>query len=366
MKTNVVAIRVDASREIGVGHFMRSLELARQFKTKGSEVHFICHQLTSVLHKLAIDQGHHLHTLTTNMSDIINEQGAGAVRKSSVSDLCWRSDAERTSIKVTQIGKVDLLIVDSYKLDARWERELKKHVTTLLVIDDLANRAHEASYLIDHNYGRKVTDYEDLIPADCIVLAGPQYAMLRREFSALRSKTLLRRKDVPQKKHLLVTLGGGGVGEQNIKILDLIRHSDVSSLRKVTLSHPESKQHDISAFAVDFPVKLVVHEYIEDMAGAMSQADLCIGAGGISSMERAVLGLPSLVLLLADNQFESSQQLAQNECLFACSNVADLDIDLLNGFFNLSNMDYKRISNNTANVSDGRGIQRILGEIESG
>ena len=109
-----------------------------------------------------------------------------------------------------------------------------------------------------------------------------------------------------------------------------------------------------------------MHEYIEDMAGAMSQADLCIGAGGISSMERAVLGLPSLVLLLADNQFESSQQLAQNECLFACSNVADLDIDLLNGFFNLSNMDYKRISNNTANVSDGRGIQRILGEIESG
>lgn len=365
MKTNVVAIRVDASREIGIGHFMRTLELARQFQANGSEVHFICQQLLPALQTLAVDQGHHLH-LVANASKISNDRGVSATQQSLVSDQCWHSDATITSSQLAQIGDVDLLVVDSYKLDARWERELKGHVTTLIVIDDLANREHEADYLIDHNYGRKIADYEGLIPADCIVLAGPKYAMLREEFCALRPQTLRRRENIPEKKHLLITLGGGGVGEQNLKILDLIRQSDVSNLGKVTISNPDAEQYNIAANTVNFPVELVVLDYIEDMALTMSLADICIGAGGISSMERAVLGLPSLVLLIADNQIESSQHLALNDCLYASSRVVDLNIDLLNGFFTLSNENYKRISSNAADVSDGQGIQRILGELESG
>lgn len=356
MKTNVVAVRVDASHEIGIGHFMRTLELARYLQAMGAEVHFICLELLPALQDLTVDHGHQLHQFALNKSE-------NDFRQSLQVDQCWQPDAVHTSAMLDQIGEIDLLIVDSYKLGACWEREMKGKVALLLVIDDLADREHVADYLVDHNYGRIVSDYERLVPDHCTVLAGPQYAMLREEFSALRPQTLQQRKEIPNKKHLLITLGGGAVGKQNKRILDLIRRSDINNLERITLSNPAAEQHHLIPFAADFPVELVVIDYIEDMASAMSQADLCIGAGGISSMERAVLGLPSLVLLMADNQYESSQKLAQNECLFGCVRASEVDVDLLNKFFSVSNEDYALISNNAAEVSDGRGIQRIIAEL---
>ena len=42
------------------------------------------------------------------------------------------------------------------------------------------------------------------------------------------------------------------------------------------------------------------------MAALTADADIAIGAGGSSAWERCCLGLPSLVLILADNQRENA------------------------------------------------------------
>jgi spore coat polysaccharide biosynthesis predicted glycosyltransferase SpsG len=45
------------------------------------------------------------------------------------------------------------------------------------------------------------------------------------------------------------------------------------------------------------------------VARLMAEADLCIGAGGITIWERAYMGLPSLVVTLAENQREAADHL---------------------------------------------------------
>lgn len=365
MKTNIVVVRVDASPEIGIGHFMRTFEFARQLKAKGSKVHFICRQLLPWLKNLVAQEGFHLWLFSSNSmamchSGVIDENQLLAA------DNNWQADVVNTVLQLEQIGNVDLLVVDSYTIDARWEHVLKRHVGSLLVIDDLANRKHDAHYLVDHNCGRTKADYEKLVAKDCVVLAGPQYAMLRQRFAELRPQTLMRRKTIPNKKQLLITLGGGEVGDQNSQILNLICQSDVSSIDKITLSNPGGLQPQLAVSVAKLSVEVEVLSYIEDMAHVMSKSDLCIGAGGISSMERAVLGIPSLVLLMADNQVASSENLARIGCLFACIKADDLNVDLLNRFFSMSCEQYKLISDSASDVSDGRGIQRILGELGYG
>lgn len=46
-----------------------------------------------------------------------------------------------------------------------------------------------------------------------------------------------------------------------------------------------------------------------DMAGLMAQNDVAIGAGGMTGLERAAIGLPALIVTLADNQLLNASAL---------------------------------------------------------
>jgi UDP-2,4-diacetamido-2,4,6-trideoxy-beta-L-altropyranose hydrolase len=86
-----------------------------------------------------------------------------------------------------QLGTVDLLVVDHYALDAVWERVLRPAVHRILVIDDLADRPHDADFLLDQNYYRPLEGrYQGLLPSHCQCLLGPSYALLRPDFAQAR------------------------------------------------------------------------------------------------------------------------------------------------------------------------------------
>jgi spore coat polysaccharide biosynthesis predicted glycosyltransferase SpsG len=56
---------------------------------------------------------------------------------------------------------------------------------------------------------------------------------------------------------------------------------------------------------------LRLHVDSHAMAELMSQADLAVGAGGSSVWERATLGLPTVTVILADNQRRMAEAMAQ-------------------------------------------------------
>jgi spore coat polysaccharide biosynthesis predicted glycosyltransferase SpsG len=94
--------------------------------------------------------------------------------------VSWERDLADT---LAVIPTADWLIVDHYALDARWESGVLDRVGRIMVIDDLADRPHDAALLLDQNLGRTARDYASLVSENCRRLIGPHFALLRSEFA---------------------------------------------------------------------------------------------------------------------------------------------------------------------------------------
>ncbi len=95
-------------------------------------------------------------------------------------------------------------------------------------------------------------------------------------------------------------------------------------------------------------------------------ADLAVGAGGSTSWERCVLALPTLLLVLAANQREASQTLAEVDAVLALD-VADPDFETaFAAQFSRLLTDpllRDRLSAASAAVCDGRGAARVAAHV---
>jgi UDP-2,4-diacetamido-2,4,6-trideoxy-beta-L-altropyranose hydrolase len=221
----------------------------------------------------------------------------------------WRADAQQT-IAALGNARPDWLIVDHYALDARWERELRNSCRRLMVIDDLADRSHDCDLLLDQNIGRQVGDYEDLAPSFCRTLIGPRYALLRPEFAEMREFSLQRRV-APEVKTILITMGGVDRANATGQVLQALNDCGLPPDIAITVVMGAGAPwiHKVRALAANSPWRTTVLTDVRDMARVMADSDLAIGAAGATSWERCCLGVPTILLAIADNQRQVAVQL---------------------------------------------------------
>ena len=67
--------------------------------------------------------------------------------------------------------------------------------------------------------------------------------------------------------------------------------------------------NEIDRLATALAPAVTVHREVGDMASLMADADFAIGAAGGTSWERCCLGLPTLVVVTADNQRDIARSL---------------------------------------------------------
>lgn len=300
IKSLFVAFRADASIEIGSGHIMRCLTLADAL-TSSANAHclFICREHEGNLITLVENKGYQVMRLKS-----YNTESKGNLTHSSWLGASEKEDANacRTILKALNI---DWLIVDHYALDINWEKRLKPYYKKLFVIDDLADREHDADILLDQNFGRSSCDYQELIPKHCQLLIGPEYALLRPEFSQWREYSINRRQDIQAPKRWLVNLGG--VDKDNITsdILYTLSRCSLTPDTKITVVMGASAPHidNIKKLAKTMPWSCDVQVNISNMAEIMANSDIAVGAAGSTSWERCCLGLPTIMLILAENQY---------------------------------------------------------------
>ena len=211
-------------------------------------------------------------------------------------------DAEQTRQALS--GKsVDWLVVDHYSLDYQWEKVLRLSCQHLMVIDDLANRTHDSDLLLDQNLGRTAGDYGGLLAPRTRTLIGPQYALLRREFSQWRQYSLQRRTH-PKLKCLLISMGGVDQNNTTGQVLQALKGCDLTPDLRITVlmgpSAPWVRQVQAQATQMPWPTQVLVGA--DNVAQLMADSDLAIGASGSTSWERCCLGVPAIQIVLADNQ----------------------------------------------------------------
>lgn len=301
-----IAFRTDASVEIGAGHVMRCLALADELRLRGAECHFICRTLGGHMGQKISDRGYRTHLLPPLNNRTNDSDHAGYASWLGVS---WENDALQT-IELLDGLAWDWLVVDHYALDSHWEAAMHGRARRLMAIDDLANRRHEVDLLLDQNLGRDTSHYSGLVPEAAIRLVGPGFALLRPEFAALRTYSLQRRQRA-EPQRLLVSLGGTDPRNVTSRVLtalaDVELPSGVSVFVVLGAGSPWQEVVAELASRVAFPCKLLIE--IDDMARRMADSDLAIGAAGGSSWERCVLGLPSVMITLAENQREIARAL---------------------------------------------------------
>ena len=360
----LVSFRVDASIQIGSGHVMRCLTLADALSQDGYQCQFICRELKGHLGDLIASRGYNLSLLPPPIENHNCEIASNSVDYKTWLGVTWQDDADQT-LDCLKSFIPDLLVVDHYALDYKWENQLSSHVKNVFVIDDLANREHKCNLLLDQNLGRCSYDYERFVSADSKLLIGPKFALLRAEFVISRDKCLVRRQN-PVFKRILISLGGIDKANITCQILEVIAEFFPRKNLKLDIvmgresPYLEEVYHVVRQFSLD----ATISSNVSNMAERMFYADLSIGAAGGTSWERCCLGLPSIIFVLADNQREGASALRNVGAAIVIWKSTEFKIDLLNALKTLSNpTKLKLLSQNAASISDGRGCERVLEEI---
>ena len=251
----------DYGPAVGGGHVMRSLTLAGALASKGAYCAFAVEEETAV----------RARTFAATPVDIWPTDPA-----------CWPGDPV-------------VCVIDNYAATAADERALAEKGFKVAALDDIG-RVHDCDLVIDPGLGRTAADYRGRAK----VLAGPSFALVRPAFTEVQPERMGGR--------LLVSLGLTDLGGITARVLArLVTLAGWSDLDVVLGDNAESLAYARDLAARD--PRVLVHVDSLNMAGLTARADLAIGAGGSSVWERACLALPTLLLVLADNQAPMARRL---------------------------------------------------------
>lgn len=302
-----IAFRVDATNEMGIGHFMRCLTLANALNSEGGVyIRFICRYLPQHLHQMAKEAMHDVYLLkkvdeAELQSDLNHADWLGVNQLFDAKEVC----------AVLLDKQWQWLIVDHYGIGYAWHDELAQTLVKIMVIDDLADRFHHCDFLLDQTLGRKAQDYRGLVPDQCDLLLGSDYSLLRPEFIEYRSLSL-RRRERPFLKHLLVTMGGTDSLNATGLILNELAQSDLPNDLKIIVVMGSNAQflEDVKMQVESIRFDAKVNIDVSNMAYLMATSDLVVGAAGTTSWERCCLGVPSVMVVLAENQLNVAKALS--------------------------------------------------------
>jgi len=335
-----VCFRTDASFNIGTGHVMRCLTLADELSQKGADINFVCREEPGNLISYIENRGYKVHQLPREI-DI-------------------DTDRKLTKEILSKYeSKSDWLIIDHYDIDVSWEYPLRKYTKNLVAIDDLANREHDCDLLLDQNYSKNEDRYSGLIPDKCIQLLGPEYAILRPQFQKARGNLTKRDGGV---NRILVFMGGADSKNITSKTLRAIHMLDRSDIVVDVVVGDLNQYHDEIKILISKMPNTICHHNVEDMANLMSSADLCIGAGGTTTWERCCAGLPTIAIILAENQKNVTESLDKKGTLINLGwyhNVTENNIK--EGIEGLIDNPQKvaSMSDNSRRLVDGKGVNRV-------
>jgi len=333
-------VRVDGGSNIGMGHVQRCLALGSKLKKNGAEVLFIC-QKDEAIRKKIEQEGFEVVALRNNIE--LKE------------DL-------RDTMNTIKNHAADIVITDSYALDGRYLAEVKKLVPLLISIDDLANTSFPSDIVINQNLHAKDLNYRSSTGKTKFLL-GPEYALLREEFS-----NLSKRRVNEKVENILITLGGAD--PLNLTPEILIISGKISRDFNITvimgLFFENKSEIKKASRRIGKKVEFIYDSH--EMSKIMFASDLAITGGGTTLYELAASGTPAISFCLAENQRKNVQGLNDYGTLINPGWGTEIDgVELREKVTKLID-DFSsraRMSRLGRELVDGRGIERISKIIET-
>jgi UDP-2,4-diacetamido-2,4,6-trideoxy-beta-L-altropyranose hydrolase len=336
---------------------MRCLTLANALRERGAAVLFVCREHEGHLCDLLEKAGHTVSRLpapnggtqTGDPHDYAAWLGAS-----------WREDAEQTRAAIDPSEpKPDWLVVDHYAIDHRWETVLRTSVRRIMVIDDLADRVHDCDLLLDQNLVAQMRSrYADKVSAVCGMLLGPEFALLQPIYAELHDRIRLRKGPI---RRILIFFGGAdshNLTGRTLAAFSQLNRPDTEVDVVISASSPYAGviRQQVAGYS-----NIRLHSDLPTLAPLMTNADLAIGAGGATSWERLCLGLPSLIVTVAENQHSIADELSRRDLIHWLGHQDAVDqTAIAEGLGELIQQGLdENWSRRCLAVVDGKGIKRV-------
>lgn len=344
-----IVIRADASVNIGSGHIMRCLVLANQLKIHGHHVRFACLPQKGDMIAFIEQKGFEVIQLTPPKKIVqlrYESDYAGWLLRSVMSDALDF---------LAFVNKADLVVTDHYAIDCEWQAIVRAKLgCKILAIDDLC-RQHAADIILDQTLGRIAEEYS----SEGRVLTGCDYALLNPQFRQLREHAFGKALSA-EALRILVSMGGVDKPNATLQVLRQLR--EIPHFSTTVLLSPKAPHYaEVKLYCEQHP-QITHIDFCDDMAGLMLQSDIAIGAPGTSSWERACLGLPSIIVPLADNQAEIARQLVKYKAVL-CMTLDRLQTNLLDCLQRLCD-NWAVFHESNLRLCDGLGVFRVALEAE--
>ncbi|HHV28947.1 UDP-2,4-diacetamido-2,4,6-trideoxy-beta-L-altropyranose hydrolase [Acetivibrio mesophilus] len=346
-----IGIRVDGSANIGMGHIMRCLSLAKGFRNAGANVFFLS-RFEQGISRIRQDE--------FEVIEMPHREGrhSEGFFYGDISEL--GEDAKEIICQIKALN-LDVLIIDSYNVSREFFLKLKPHVKKLCYIDDVNKFVYPVDVLLNGNITATAFNYTKF-SSDELMLLGLKYNLIRDEFKDLPGRIINR--DVQE---ILITTGGADPFNLSLRLADIIlSEEEFKDIRINIVVGSGFTNVDNLRELCGKNTNVILHENVSRMSELMLKSDIAISAGGSTLYELCACGTPTLAIVIADNQREMVDMMSSEGYIISLGWHEELsDRELLQKIKLLCGDYNKRasLSRKMQKLVDGEGVRRVVEEI---
>ena len=339
-----VLFRADASRDIGIGHVMRCFALAQALRQRKHHIIFLMLDSTPVLEERLIQENIDVKYLAAN---------AGSSK-----DI-------KTVITLSNQLNVDWVVVDGYQFNTNYQRSLKQTGLKVLFFDDYGHGSHYyADLILNQNLNADIGIYARRERYTKLLL-GCSYSLLRQEFLEWEN---WQRKIPSIARKVLVTLGGADPDNVTLKVLKALQLIQVHELQVLVVIGSNNPHYErLQKIAQQMTNSIRLIRNANNMPELMAWADVAIAAGGSTNWELAFMGLPTIVLVIANNQQEIVKELERKGVVVNLGWHTNQTVKSISKTIcSLLDTSHQRqsMSQTARKLIDGKGGQRVIKKME--
>lgn len=342
MGIGTLLIRADASPAIGTGHVMRCIALAQAWQDAGGQAVFAMAQSTEPIRNRIQTQSYETFAISSSVGT---------------------SDDLLQTIALLQKQHCQWIVVDGYQFGMDYQRGLKAAGFKVLFLDDFGHSHHySADVVLNQNVSATPALYSNREEHTRLIL-GPRYALLRREFNVWSA---WQRAVSSSCRHVLVTMGGSDEGNVTATAIEALLLAGIPELEATVIvggSNPNlGKVRDLVARS---ELKISIKNDVSNIAELMSAADVAISAAGTTCWELCLLGLPALLIDVADNQTALAEELQKRACAIHIGSRTVRPETIAEKLKSLieSHETRQLLSKASRELVDGKGAMRVVTEL---
>lgn len=289
MGIGTLLIRADASPEIGTGHVMRCLALAQAWQDRGGHAVFATHRCVPGIQQRMTSENIDVHDLSSSPGS--------------------RNDSDETGALIEAL-RPEWVVIDGFRLTSEYVTRLQEWGKRIALIDDHGTRdRYDTDVVINPNIFASAAMYAAKNHATEL-LVGLRFALIRREFRKIERQS----QPLRPKRNLLVTLGGSDPDNVTLAVLEALDAIPVQDFEITVICGPANEHvSTLEGAAGRLRTPLHLLKDVQDMGEVLACADMAISAPGASATEFAAVGVPMLLITMAENHARTGEEFALRE-----------------------------------------------------